>query len=206
MNLLGRITTIILLSLAPHFANATLIDHTSYTLDTGTGLEWLDVTATLGQSYNGVLGGYGGYVAAGYSYATLTDICTLFSNAGAGTAGCLGVQSNISENISLSSAQLLKSLLGETWTGGGTFGLYDAGNIPNGRVSLGCINTVSNGCLGGFTAPSVQHLYNWAGLDTSHNLVGSYLVRTTDVPEPSTLAIFALGMIGLASRRFKKQS
>jgi hypothetical protein len=30
------------------------------------------------------------------------------------------------------------------------------------------------------------------------------LVR--DVPEPSTLAIFALGMIGLASRRFKKQS
>ena len=27
-----------------------------------------------------------------------------------------------------------------------------------------------------------------------------------DVPEPSTLAIFALGMIGLASRRYKKQS
>jgi len=27
-----------------------------------------------------------------------------------------------------------------------------------------------------------------------------------DVPEPSTLAIFAFGMIGLASRRFKKQS
>lgn len=29
---------------------------------------------------------------------------------------------------------------------------------------------------------------------------------TYDVPEPSTLAIFALGMIGLVSRRFKKQS
>jgi hypothetical protein len=28
---------------------------------------------------------------------------------------------------------------------------------------------------------------------------------STSVPEPSTLAIFALGMIGLASRRFKKQ-
>jgi len=28
----------------------------------------------------------------------------------------------------------------------------------------------------------------------------------SEVPEPSTLAIFALGMIGLASRRFKKQS
>jgi hypothetical protein len=29
---------------------------------------------------------------------------------------------------------------------------------------------------------------------------------TTDVPEPSTLAIFALSLMGLASRRFKKQS
>jgi hypothetical protein len=29
---------------------------------------------------------------------------------------------------------------------------------------------------------------------------------SVDVPEPSTLAIFALGMIGLASRRYKKQS
>ena len=32
------------------------------------------------------------------------------------------------------------------------------------------------------------------------------LTSQTQVPEPSTLAIFALGMIGLASRRFKKQS
>jgi hypothetical protein len=32
------------------------------------------------------------------------------------------------------------------------------------------------------------------------------VVGPVDVPEPTTLAIFALGMIGLASRRFKKQS
>ncbi len=32
------------------------------------------------------------------------------------------------------------------------------------------------------------------------------VMKTVTVPEPSTLAIFALGMIGLASRRFKKQS
>ncbi len=39
---------------------------------------------------------------------------------------------------------------------------------------------------------------------------GTYLVRNatgvTEVPEPSTLAIFALAMIGLASRRIKKRS
>jgi hypothetical protein len=35
---------------------------------------------------------------------------------------------------------------------------------------------------------------------------GTLYYDTTDVPEPSTFAIFAFGMIGLASRRFKKQS
>ena len=40
-----------------------------------------------------------------------------------------------------------------------------------------------------------------SGLSTSSWAVS----QSQDVPEPSTLAIFALGMIGLASRRFKKQ-
>jgi len=35
---------------------------------------------------------------------------------------------------------------------------------------------------------------------------GNITFDSVSVPEPSTLAIFALGMIGLASRRFKKQS
>jgi hypothetical protein len=34
--------------------------------------------------------------------------------------------------------------------------------------------------------------------------VSTFLVKVNQVPEPSTLAIFALGLIGLASRRFKK--
>tara|TARA_R110001599_G_scaffold334602_1_gene550980 strand:- start:252 stop:896 length:645 start_codon:yes stop_codon:yes gene_type:complete len=41
---------------------------------------------------------------------------------------------------------------------------------------------------------------------TSGDLTLAINGSTTSVPEPSTLAIFALGMIGLASRRFKKQS
>jgi len=39
----------------------------------------------------------------------------------------------------------------------------------------------------------------------SHGLITQFKIAT-DVPEPTTLAIFALGMIGLASRRFKKQA
>ncbi len=37
-------------------------------------------------------------------------------------------------------------------------------------------------------------------------ITSNHRSNKVDVPEPSTLAIFALGMIGLASRRFKKQS
>lgn len=43
--------------------------------------------------------------------------------------------------------------------------------------------------------------------NVSQNLLASSwkaAVAQTEVPEPSTLAIFALGIIGLASRRFKK--
>ncbi|MFT5636071.1 MAG: hypothetical protein ACI89T_001528 [Cognaticolwellia sp.] len=42
--------------------------------------------------------------------------------------------------------------------------------------------------------------------DSQDVFTQSLKVVPTSVPEPSTLAIFALGMIGLASRRFKKQS
>jgi hypothetical protein len=48
----------------------------------------------------------------------------------------------------------------------------------------------------------------WIGAGTDGNDADFYRFEVNsvaqDVPEPSTLAIFALGMIGLASRRFKK--
>jgi hypothetical protein len=43
----------------------------------------------------------------------------------------------------------------------------------------------------GLSQSQINHIANW---------------EVRDVPEPSTLAIFALGIMGLASRRFKKQS
>jgi len=42
------------------------------------------------------------------------------------------------------------------------------------------------------------HLFSFNAVDVG--------LEVTTVPEPSTLAIFALGIIGFASRRFKKQS
>jgi hypothetical protein len=43
------------------------------------------------------------------------------------------------------------------------------------------------------------------GSSNSPYVKATYTYNSVAVPEPSTLAIFALGLMGLASRRFKKQ-
>jgi hypothetical protein len=50
--------------------------------------------------------------------------------------------------------------------------------------------------------PHFDFIWGWAGDEQSNTVLHSH---TTQVPEPSTLAIFALGIMGLASRKFKKQ-
>ena len=59
------------------------------------------------------------------------------------------------------------------------------------------------------TAPvnGISRNASFDGVGDMSDLGNGFLVDfTTSVPEPTTLAIFALGMIGLTSRRLKKQS
>ena len=62
--------------------NALLVDQGMNTLDTDTSLQWLDLTATVGESSNSVAGGFGGYYAAGYRHATVLEVAQLFTNGG----------------------------------------------------------------------------------------------------------------------------
>ena len=84
--------------------------------------------------------------------------------------------------------------------------------------------TYRSGILTGtntFTTPSSGTIMGWSDTSGFDELrIGTFLgsknalwfddlkiqTTSTSVPEPSTIAIFALGMIGLASRRFKKKS
>jgi len=70
---------------------------------------------------------------------------------------------------------------------------FDAADFP----------TTLGGGTGSFKHYYRNNLNNLLSINLNFNKVRE-VVQT--VPEPSTLAIFALGMIGLASRRFKKQS
>ncbi len=81
--------------------------------------------------------------------------------------------------------------------GGGFNVLLSAGSTFNIAITaVGNFNTVD------YSASDFELYMGSASGRVAQHLLASQ----TEVPEPSTLAIFALGMIGLASRRFKKQS
>lgn len=88
-------------------------------------------------------------------------------------------------------------------------------SLPTNTLNIGDTITI-NGTLtmNSLTNPNIKVPDVTGSVQTvigGHDFVYSDARDTTlniavQVPEPSTLAIFALGMIGLVSRRFKKQS
>jgi hypothetical protein len=72
----------------------------------------------------------------------------------------------------------------------------------NAEALFGVRHTIGNQLRGALDAKIYEaRIYN-----TALSPAEVKQLQMTSVPEPSTLAILALGMIGLASRRFKKQS
>jgi len=92
--------------------NAEIIDNGPYTTDTETGLDWLDVTASVEKSYNYVssqLEVGGKY--EGYRYATAREFNTLVSN----YTGVIVTQTQVRQVIDNSSkVDVLMKMLGST--------------------------------------------------------------------------------------------
>jgi hypothetical protein len=75
-----------------------------------------------------------------------------------------------------------------------TFLFADVLTNPHYINAISPMTWIGNSCVG-------------CNLHKRSQIAGLVIIKDAkDVPEPSTLAIFALGIIGLASRRFKKQS
>jgi hypothetical protein len=189
------------------FSQAILIDNGSTTVDTATNLEWLDVTATLGESYNSVIGGFGGYIADGYSVATTSQLCVLFGALGDSIANCpdAGVDILAAANV----AEFLYKF-GDTTVSqpgyAGTVGWYDSGYVlSHGTVGLGCIegSAMNIACAGNNVAWTDGA---WDSDRRRHPLVGGWLVRVASVPEPAIIALFTLGLVGIGFARRKRQS
>ncbi len=77
------LAVIVAVMLMPNHASALLIDMGDITRDTESGLEWLDLTETLGLSYNYVSGQLGvGGLYEGWRYAISGEVYTLMDHAG----------------------------------------------------------------------------------------------------------------------------
>jgi hypothetical protein len=79
--------------------------------------------------------------------------------------------------------------------------IYMPGNYTGQTIS-GSLTFVEDGHLVSNFVTGTRDL----GFGENDTVIFQSAAPSQSVPEPSTLAIFALGMIGLASRRFKKQS
>ncbi len=199
------------LAAAPASATSILMNQGSTTLDPATGLEWLDLTLTAGQSYDAVAAGYGGYTTGGWKYATRDQVAQLFTDAGgsgvypedAATAG---------NNTTFDAALALSLLLGATFNTDDSAGFEFAGkglisDAPDPTAHfyaefVGVLIYDSNIFVGNLNTSSLSGPLN----NLRDSTIGSFLVRSTlaTTPIPPALPLFASAIGALGLFRWRK--
>ena len=125
------------------------------------------------------MAGFGGYIDAGWTFATVEQVCGLFGALGEDTTDCtsgaVGVQMNPAN------AETLVNLLGNTvGAGRGAYGMFNnIGGFPD-NFGLACINDTATSCTGE-GASSWLTLLEWG---SGYQTVGSFLVRDVNQLPP----------------------
>lgn len=209
----------VFLSLLTHTAQAVIIDNNTYTSDTATKLDWLDVTASAGRSYTDVLSNLGaGGDFSGWRFATTGELDTLLDNFG-------GVGSYLGSNTAHEGvADLFVQYLGDTFDYSNDIGLgYDFTDPYYGYTFGYWYDPASFFIRTAFIADHDKNIDLIPGDDlvdtidtnysvffpTSYSLqIGSFLVRTTPepapIPAPATLPLFVLGVSLLTLMRCRR--
>jgi hypothetical protein len=179
------------------FANAGLITFNpsgTSTVSQGTDLFWDMLSDNTSTSSLGAVGGFNLTGHEDFHFNTSTSDMV---NIGTGTGGYLF---NLGEMIGSSSNwSNIADYVGTTDYSGimnlGDSGIFGLSFQLAGQTHYGWVNISENS--------GTQSILGWG----YESIAGQALAAgvTTSVPEPSTLAIFALGIMGLASRKFKKK-
>jgi hypothetical protein len=174
------------------------------------GLDWLSWDVTTGQSRTDIENGFMGLLDDGWRYATVMEYKTMMESvfdthygwSVDNSDGALWLYSNLyghSEDRSKNYIQMY------TWYG----------DDAECGITRSCMGHFRFQSTSGHISSNITHGWSVTEQNDGRNtkdktnpnlLFASALVRANVVPEPSILAILALGMIGLASRRFKQQS
>lgn len=184
-------------TITPAHATA-LIDHGHYTTDTASGLDWLDMSFTRGQSYNQVAQRLSGGDLDGWRFATSAEFDTLIGDVLGGPYQTGFAYSQYAAMITLI------DLLGRTYGHNDyayTVGFVDSRHLPMGDTrQFGFHSSV-----GGFVRGPDDHHWD-AGFAEVHSMRGAFVVRSgaVAVPEPASLSLTAAGLLVLAARRRRR--
>ena len=211
-------------------ARAAIVDLGTITRDTSTGLEWLDVTETRGQSYNEVVGQLGvGGALEGWRYANTAELDQLIINFGyiAVNTNCTYGELHCDDRIYDDSVlvETMIKTLGDTYdalldefqadrdtsSAGAayTFGILGSRNYRSGDVNYTDLALIADDELvsriGGESLGDgldrVQTVARDQSVSSGFSNVGSFLVRTAVVPIPPAIWLFASGLALLGWRK-----
>jgi len=179
------------------------------TYETIGNTEWLDVSLFVGMNLTTLLG-VNQWTLDGFHLASDVELVELYKNAGITYIRDYDGKLHYGTSDTAASVLALDDLY--TKMGGDPDNFDGSGSIKgiqkddnnDGNAKAASFNKVWNP-FSSWANARVNTTCDCLGKSfTSRSDVGAFFVRSVDVPEPSTLAIFALGMMGLASRRMKK--
>jgi hypothetical protein len=183
-----------------------LQDLGAVTRDPATGLDWLDLTQSLGLSYDDVENGVGNDLAAqGWRHATASEVCALFATYALAPEPC-GVDNRTASQPSTGAVESLIDLLGDTGSVIGVSSTPPYDPVVTGSVGLlddgDGTQAVGEGSLGhnllnGDEETSV--FVNWITAITVNPTTGHFLVRPA--PEPAGGPAAAIILLVLAALR-----
>jgi hypothetical protein len=166
--------------------------------DASQSLNWLDLSVSEGWTINNWASNV--QQNEGWRLATNTEVENMLVSMFT-TVNALNISSQSFVTASATALEInnFSSVFGQSSDNTRSYGLYvDEDSVWRmaGTDDFGVNRTIWGAEFG--------NNYNNLAVSGS-NWFAMYIVKkATNVPEPSTLAIFALGMMGLASRRFKK--